>query len=97
MSETEPERPSATLELLALLTAGAGDPAVDASGQPGDRARGAVRRSDPAPDPRDVITDGVVELRKRAAPAACRTAADSANCLETMARRAAERAGRPRA
>ncbi|MEU6890662.1 hypothetical protein ABZ934_02485 [Streptomyces sp. NPDC046557] len=93
MSETEPERPSATLELLALLTAGAGDPAVDASGQAGDRAQGALRRS----DPRDVITDGVVELRKRAAPAARRTAADSENCLETMARRAAERAGHPRA
>ncbi|MFJ6719297.1 MULTISPECIES: hypothetical protein [unclassified Streptomyces] len=93
MSETERERPSAALELLALLAAGAADPAVDELGRTGDPAREAPRRS----DPRDVITDGVVELRKRAAPATRPTAAGSENCLETMARRAAERAGRPRA
>ncbi|WP_329199984.1 MULTISPECIES: hypothetical protein [unclassified Streptomyces] len=61
MSETERERPSATLELLALLAA----------------------------------TEGVVELRKRGGPAARPTAAGCEDCLETMARRAAERAGHP--
>lgn len=93
MSETERERPSATLGLPAPLAAGAADPAVDELGRTGDPEREARRRS----DPRDLITDGVVELRKRAAPAARRTAAGSEDCLETMARRAAERAGRPRA
>ncbi|MGW7099567.1 hypothetical protein [Streptomyces sp. NPDC054838] len=93
MSETERERPSATLELLALLAAGAADLAIDRLRQTGDRAQEALQRS----DLRELITEGVVELRKRGELATRRTAAGSENYLETMARRAAERAGHPRA
>ncbi|GHB60436.1 hypothetical protein GCM10010347_33110 [Streptomyces cirratus] len=39
--------------------------------------------------------EGVVELRKRGELAAGRTAAGCEDCLETLARRAAERAGHP--
>ncbi|MFD6938162.1 hypothetical protein ACFWAP_18685 [Streptomyces goshikiensis] len=98
MSETEPERPerpSATLELLTLLAAGAADLALDQLRQSADRAQEALRRS----DLRELLTDGVVELRKRGELATRRAGAASEheNYLEIMARRAAERAGHPRA
>ncbi|MCX4524582.1 MULTISPECIES: hypothetical protein [unclassified Streptomyces] len=95
MSDTEPERPSATLELLTLLAAGAADLALDQLRQSADRAQEALRRS----DLRELLTDGVVELRKRGELATRRAgaAAENENYLETMARRAAERAGHPRA
>lgn len=71
MSETDSDRPSATLELLTLLAAGAAVP--DRPDRP-DRpapARLGRSRADRAPDGprrsdlRERLTDGVVELRKR--------------------------------
>ncbi|MCJ1676930.1 hypothetical protein MTF65_06135 [Streptomyces sp. APSN-46.1] len=97
MSETEPERPLATLELLTLLAAGAADPAPDPLG------RSARRAQEPphACDPRGLLTEGVVELRKRGELAAGRAGAgpepEDVSYPQSMARRAAERAGRPRA
>lgn len=94
MPETDPDRPSAALELLTLLAAGAADLAIDQLRQSADRAQDALRRS----DLRELITDGVVELRKRGEIATRRAGAPGLdNYLETMARRAAERAGHPRA
>ncbi|MEU6868470.1 hypothetical protein ABZ924_35445 [Streptomyces sp. NPDC046876] len=43
-------------------------------------------------DPRELLTDGVVELRKRGELAACTADADTDDPLATMARRTAERA-----
>ncbi|MGW0363991.1 hypothetical protein [Streptomyces sp. NPDC002990] len=75
-------------------------PAADgpATGPAADRAQDLPRPS----DLRELLTDGVVELRKRAELATGRAGAGTEdgiteNYLETMARRAAERAGRPRA
>ncbi|MFJ9338542.1 hypothetical protein ACIRP0_04510 [Streptomyces sp. NPDC101733] len=56
----------------------------------------------PPPSPSPVagivgIADGVVELRKRGELTARQAGPDAGSRLETMARRAAERAGRPRA
>ncbi|MFJ6793021.1 hypothetical protein [Streptomyces sp. NPDC091268] len=113
MSETEQERPeaasstaapepgpagagfnpSATLELLTLLAAGVADLALDQLRLSADKAQDVMRRS----DLRELLTDGVVELRKRGELATSRVTAGSGNYLETMARRAAERAGHPRA
>ncbi|MFJ3925950.1 hypothetical protein [Streptomyces sp. NPDC090022] len=106
MSETEQERqagaassaaggwaPAATLELLAHLAAGVADLALDQLRQSADRAQDAMRRS----DLRELLTDGVVELRKRGELATRRVGGASDNYLEIMARRAAEKAGRPRA
>ncbi|MET9319631.1 hypothetical protein ABZX75_05455 [Streptomyces sp. NPDC003038] len=90
--------PAATLELLALLAAGAADLALDQLRQTADRAQDLMRRS----DLRELLTEGVVELRKRGELATRRAGAGpeggiTENYLETMARRAAEKAGRPRA
>ncbi|WP_405486816.1 hypothetical protein [Streptomyces sp. NBC_00096] len=69
MSETDPNRPSPTLELLALLTGGAAGPARPADG--GDAtdptADRLARSADPGlrSDLRERLTDGIVELRKR--------------------------------
>jgi hypothetical protein len=46
-------------------------------------------------DPRELLTDGVVELRKRGHLATRRAGAESEKYLEFLARRAARRAGRP--
>ncbi|MEU9007254.1 hypothetical protein, partial [Streptomyces sp. NPDC048551] len=56
-----------------------------------------ARSSPAAPDRPERLTDGVVELRKRGELAVRRAGADAGECLEAMARRAAERAGRPHA
>ncbi|WP_330333729.1 hypothetical protein OHS33_31070 [Streptomyces sp. NBC_00536] len=106
MSETEQERPgptdpaadgarkpAAALELLTFLAAGVADLALDQLRQSSERAQDVMRRS----DLRELLTDGVVELRKRGELATQRATAGSENYLETMARRAAERAGHPRA
>ncbi|WP_327303148.1 hypothetical protein OG730_05660 [Streptomyces sp. NBC_01298] len=72
MSETDPHRVSATLELLALLTGGApapaaasatapADPPIGRLGPPADREQQLRRRS----ALRARLTDGIVELRKR--------------------------------
>lgn len=94
MSETDPNRPSPALELLTLLAAGA-DRDTAPLPEPADPARDLPGRA----DLRELLTDGIVELRKRGEIAAQRPAdaLGAAHCLETMARRAAERAGRPRA
>lgn len=100
MSETERERPPSAatgaaapappsamsaLELLTSLVGGTDGPA-DAPLPPA--AAGARAEQ---------LTDGVVELRKRGELAGRRAGADAGDCLEAMARRAAERACRPRA
>ncbi|WP_199920456.1 hypothetical protein [Streptomyces katrae] len=91
-----PDTPPVTLELLTLLAAGVADLALDQLRQSAERAQGVLRRS----DLRDLLTDGVVELRKRGELATRRSGAGAENHLETMARRAAERVageGHPRA
>ncbi|MEU2828766.1 hypothetical protein ABZ667_08890 [Streptomyces lavendulae] len=104
MSETEQERPApatapgtagdaggaatpaaSALELLTLLVGGPDGPA-DA------RLPGPA-----APAPPERLTDGVVELRKRGEMATRPTGPEAGDRLAEMARRAAERAGRPRA
>ncbi|MFC9585240.1 hypothetical protein ACFVJ8_20750 [Streptomyces yangpuensis] len=85
------ERPSgagsaaASLELLTLLAAGVADLALDQLRQTADRAQDALRRA----DLRELLTDGVVELRKRGELATRRAGMGEENYLETMARRAA--------
>ncbi|MDJ0382730.1 hypothetical protein [Streptomyces sp. G-G2] len=86
-------KPAAALELLTYLAAGVADMALDQLRESTERAQGVLRRS----DLRELLNDGVVELRKRGELATQRAAAGSENYLETMARRAAERAGHPRA
>ncbi|MBT2450604.1 hypothetical protein J7F03_26720 [Streptomyces sp. ISL-43] len=96
MSEPVPTPPSAALEPPALLAAGARDLAPDRLRRSADRARDPAHRSDPWA----LLADGVVELRKRGEIAMSRrtgTAGSAESHLVTMARRAAERAGRPRA
>ncbi|WP_406185963.1 hypothetical protein [Streptomyces sp. NBC_01006] len=71
-------------------------PTLDRLLQPAEPAQDVPRRS----DPRELLTDGVVELRKRGELAARRPGAGAEDHLETMARRAAERVaseGHPRA
>ncbi|MFE0577501.1 MULTISPECIES: hypothetical protein [unclassified Streptomyces] len=94
------ERPTGTgsaassLELLTLLAAGVADLALDQLRQTADRAQGALRRA----DLRELLTDGVVELRKRGELATRRAGMGSENYLETMARRVAQQGtseGRP--
>ncbi|MGW8781961.1 hypothetical protein ACWGNM_28410 [Streptomyces sp. NPDC055796] len=92
----EPAAPPVTLELLALLAAGVADLALDQLRQSADRAQEVLRRS----DLRELLTEGVVELRKRGELATRRSGAATENHLETVARRAAERVaseGHPRA
>ncbi|MEV6676496.1 hypothetical protein AB0N09_06435 [Streptomyces erythrochromogenes] len=85
---------AASLELLTLLAAGVADLALDQLRQTADRAQDALRRA----DLRELLTDGVVELRKRGELATRRAGMGDENYLETMARRASERTtseGRP--
>ncbi|CAM5635848.1 hypothetical protein SAVIM338S_06146 [Streptomyces avidinii] len=107
-SETDSDRPSATLELLTLLAAGA--PVPDRSDPSAPTASAASDRSSPSAalrprrsDLRERLTDGVVELRKRgristrrAGPPGPPGAPAAEHYLEAMALRAAERASRPR-
>ncbi|MEU5146672.1 hypothetical protein NRK68_29345 [Streptomyces yangpuensis] len=76
---------AASLELLTLLAAGVADLALDQLRQTADRAQDALRRA----DLRELLTDGVVELRKRGELATRRAGMGEENYLETMARRAA--------
>ncbi|MFD5506624.1 hypothetical protein ACFWIB_02450 [Streptomyces sp. NPDC127051] len=62
-------------------------PTLDRLLQSAERAQDALRRS----DPRELLTDGVVELRKRGELATRRPGAGAEDHLETMARQAAER------
>lgn len=78
---------AARLELLTLLAAGVADLALDQLRQTADRAQHVMRRS----DLRELLTDGVVELRKRGELATRRAGVGAENYLETMARRAAGR------
>ncbi|MGP3689535.1 hypothetical protein ACTVZO_33380 [Streptomyces sp. IBSNAI002] len=78
---------AAPLELLTLLAAGVADLALDQLRQSADLAQQVMRRS----DLRELLTDGVVELRKRGELATRRAGMGNENYLETMARRAAER------
>ncbi|MEU9147683.1 hypothetical protein [Streptomyces sp. NPDC048349] len=85
---------AAPLEFVALLAAGVADLALDQLRQSADLAQQVMRRS----DLRELLTDGVVELRKRGELATRRAGVGNENYLETMARRAAERVaaeGRP--
>ncbi|MFE9931252.1 hypothetical protein [Streptomyces sp. NPDC005533] len=85
---------AASLELLTLLAAGVADLALDQLRQTVDRAQDAMRRHDLP----ELLTDGVVELRKRGELATRRAGMGHENYLETMARRASERItseGRP--
>ncbi|MFK0044676.1 hypothetical protein ACIQU4_11300 [Streptomyces sp. NPDC090741] len=71
-------------------------PTLDRLRQSAERAQDVLRRS----DLRELLTDGVVELRKRGELATRRPGAGAEDHLETMARRAAERVaseGQPRA
>ncbi|MEU6315725.1 hypothetical protein [Streptomyces sp. NPDC047014] len=77
---------AASLELLTLLAAGVADLALDQLRQTADRAQDAMRRA----DLRELLTDGVVELRKRGELATRRAGVNGENYLETMARRVAE-------
>ncbi|MCX5403274.1 hypothetical protein OHA37_05185 [Streptomyces sp. NBC_00335] len=67
MSETDPRLTAAAPELLTFLTDGAAAPApaaLPATGRlrpPSDAEQQPIRRS----DPREGLTDGIVELRKR--------------------------------
>ncbi|MET9469801.1 hypothetical protein ABZY44_34425 [Streptomyces sp. NPDC006544] len=81
VSETDADRPSATLELLTLLAAGAAGPGLPAPDRLGrsaaDRAPDGPRRS----DLRERLTDGVVELRKRGEITTRRAAAQDARAV----------------
>ncbi|APU44768.1 hypothetical protein BSL84_28900 [Streptomyces sp. TN58] len=82
------------MELLTLLAAGAADLALDHLRQTADRAQDALRRA----DLRELLTEGVVELRKRGELATRRAGMGNENYLDTMARRVAEQTtseGRP--
>ncbi|BCL26818.1 hypothetical protein ACFFS2_00040 [Streptomyces aurantiacus] len=90
-SRQTPWNPFGALEQVGLLVLGAVDLALDQVRQAADRSEGAVRRS----DLRELVTDGVQDLKVRGELAARRvTAADSENYLELMARRAGERKAR---
>ncbi len=90
-SRQTPWNPFGALEQVGLLVLGAVDLALDQVRQAADRGEGAVRRS----DLRELVTDGVQDLKVRGELAARRvTAADSENYLELMARRAVERKAR---
>ncbi|MFD8986271.1 hypothetical protein ACFV0Q_41200, partial [Streptomyces sp. NPDC059564] len=102
MSETERERPPSA----ATGAAAPASSATSALEPPASPAGGGDGTADAPPDAPippsaadrpDRFTDGVVELRKRGESAVRRAGADAGDHLEAMARRAAERAGRPRA
>ncbi|MFE3761727.1 hypothetical protein ACFXPI_08165 [Streptomyces sp. NPDC059104] len=76
---------ASALELLTFLVRGTDGPADD-------RLPGPAAPAHP-----DRLTDGVVELRKRGELTTRPTGSDAGDRLAEMARRAAERAGRPRA
>ncbi|MGO4463745.1 hypothetical protein AB4039_41780 [Streptomyces sp. M-16] len=76
---------ASALELLTFLVRGT-------DGPPDARLPGPAAPTDP-----DRLTDGVVELRKRGELTTRPTGSDAGDRLAEMARRAAERAGRPRA
>ncbi|MEV5595283.1 polyprenyl synthetase [Streptomyces sp. NPDC052496] len=81
--------PAAGLEQVLLLAAGAADLVLDQVRQAADRGQGLLRRS----DLRDLLADGVNELRARGELASRRVTPETENYLELMARRAVRRAG----
>ncbi|MFD7839027.1 hypothetical protein [Streptomyces sp. NPDC059761] len=91
-AQHEPHEPHAHHVQLEQLE----QPTLDRLLQSAEGAQDALRRS----DPRELLTDGVVELRKRGELATRRPDAGAEDHLETMARQAAERVaseGHPRA
>lgn len=86
-----PWNPFAALEEVGLLALGAVDLALDQVRQATGRGEDVARRS----DLRELVADGVKELRARGELASRRVvAADDDNYLELMARRAAARRAR---
>lgn len=83
-------RPSAAgLESVALLAVGIADVALERLRRAADRGQQLLRRS----DLRELVADGVDDLRARGELASRRVAPDTENYLEVMACRAAKRAG----
>ncbi|QEV16239.1 hypothetical protein [Streptomyces alboniger] len=90
-AQQAPWNPLAALEQVGLLVLGAVDLVLDQVQQATDRGQGAVRRS----DVRELVADGMKDLKARGELASRRAAAaDSDNYLELMARRSAERSTR---
>ncbi|WP_158708867.1 hypothetical protein [Streptomyces sp. NRRL S-920] len=86
-----PWNPVATLEQVGLLALGAVDLVLDQVRQATDRGQSAVRRS----DVRELVADGLKDLKARGELASRRAAAaDSDNYLELMACRSVERSAR---
>ncbi|MEU9187791.1 hypothetical protein AB0D14_25270 [Streptomyces sp. NPDC048484] len=87
-SQQTPWNPFVTLEHVGLLALGAVDLALDQVRQAADRGQGAANRS----DLRELVADGVNDLKVRGELASQRVAAaESENYLELMARRSIER------
>ncbi|MEU4202644.1 polyprenyl synthetase [Streptomyces sp. NPDC026294] len=81
--------PAAGLESVALLAVGIADVALERLRRAAGRGQQLLRRS----DLRELLADGVDDLRARGELASRRVAPDTENYLEVMARRAAKRAG----
>lgn len=81
--------PTAGLEHVALLAVGIADLALERLRHAADRGQQLLRRS----DLRDLLADGMNDLRARGELASHRVTPDTENYLEVMARRAAKRAG----
>ncbi|KEF06582.1 MULTISPECIES: hypothetical protein [Streptomyces] len=84
---------AAGLEQALLLAVGAADLVLDHVRQAAERGQGLLRRS----DLRELLADGVDELRTRGELAARRVGPETDNYLELMACRAVRRAGGPHA
>ncbi|KAA6212351.1 hypothetical protein CP973_23295 [Streptomyces albofaciens JCM 4342] len=82
---------AAGLEQALLLAVGVADLVLDHVRQAAERGQGLLRRS----DLREILADGVGELRTRGELATRRITPDTDNYLELMACRAVQRAGRP--
>ncbi|MFH9424202.1 hypothetical protein [Streptomyces sp. NPDC017529] len=81
--------PTVGLEHAALLAVGIADLALERLRHAADRGQQLLRRS----DLRDLLADGMNDLRARGELASRRVTPDTENYLEVMARRAAKRAG----
>ncbi|MEU3539226.1 hypothetical protein [Streptomyces paromomycinus] len=82
-------RPTAGLENVALLAVGLADVVLERLRHAADQGQQLLRRS----DLRELIADGVDDLRTRGELASRRAAPDTENYLEVMASRAVKRAG----
>lgn len=87
-SQQTPWNPFDSLEQVGLLALGAVDLALDQVRRAAERGQGVVTRS----DLRELVADGMKDLKARGELASRRVAAaDSENYLELMAHRAIER------